>query len=349
MRTTTSGPTSFGLSVGLAIGLLTGLPRAGSAQEEAGPAPDCPVTDPSEVTVWLQGVVKDDKTDAPLPGAEVRLRYESGGLEPRSTSADGEGRYQLCELVAFEEVRLEATYRGRSGRDREVQLERNQSVDLEVRLGDPAYLVFTVASAETGAPVPGATVELAPIRFAGITDSLGRTGFRAIPPDAYLLRIRHMAYSPREEAIEIESDQLDEIRVELAPRAIAVEPLLVEITGRDAYLLDMGFYDRMATIEDGYFATNEEIRPYRMFRTLFQFKRELAIRYRSNRFVLIDGRPARWRGYDSEGELNELSFTRVRGIEVYPCVEAPPSLWNRIPASALPDTTDCHVLVIWTR
>lgn len=349
MSAATAGLTSFALSVGLAIGLLPGRPRPVSAQQEPAPAPDCPVTDPSGVTVQLQGVVRDDKTDAPLPGAAVRLRYETPGLEARTTDSDGEGRYRLCNLVAFEEARLEASYRGRSGRAREVRLERNESVDLEVRLGDPAYLVFTVASGETGAPVPGATVELSPIRFAGITDSLGRTGFRAIPPDAYLLRVRHIAFSPREEEIEIESDQLDEIRVELAPRAIALEPLLVEITGRDAYLLDMGFYDRMATIEDGYFATHEEIRPYRMFRTLFQFKRELAIRYRSNRFVLIDGRPAQWRGYDSERELNELSFTRVRGVETYPCVEAPPSLWNRIPASALPDTTDCHVLVIWTR
>ena len=38
----------------------------------------------------------------------------------------------------------------------------------------------------------------------------------------------------------------------------------------------------------------------------------------------------------------------VRGIESYPCFEAPPEVFNRIPAVDMP-MGDCNVLMIWTR
>ncbi len=272
--------------------------------------------------------------------------------ETVETVSDEEGRYLLCNLTAFGEASVTPFYAGLEGVERPVRLDRPQEIDLEVDLGESAYLVFSVVSAETGAPVQGASVQLSPIPLGGVTDSLGRVGLRRVPPGSYGLAVRHIAFATREDSLEIAADQLSEIRVDLTTQVLAVEPLRVTITGRDPVLIERGFYERKAAIEDGYFGSHEEIVPYTMFRTLFQFKRELAVRYARGRVFLLDGRPIRRLGYDDPSQLNEISFNRIRGIEAFPCHEAPKRLWNQLlPADIadLPRGGDCTLVLIWTR
>ncbi len=100
-------------------------------------------------------------------------------------------------------------------------------------------------------------------------------------------------------------------------------------------------------MESGYFATIEEIESYSMFRTLLQFQRDLSVRFTRDAVVLINGLPAHRRGYRTLGELNDISFGRVRGIEAYPCNEAPSDIMRWLPAEV--DLTRCNVIAIWTR
>ena len=83
-----------------------------------------------------------------------------------------------------------------------------------------------------------------------------------------------------------------------------------------------------------------------MFRTLFQFKRELTIRFRRNRIVLLNGRPAKRLGYDNIRSLNEIECERVRGSEAYPCNDAPPGIARYLPMGI--SLVDCNLISIWT-
>jgi len=304
----------------------------------------------SDLEVGIEGMVRDEESEVPLPGASVLIRYEAKSGLPTPVEvlveADDEGRYQACGLQAFREVRVRATYSVRRGKERKIELEGPKFVDLEIDMGDAAFLVFSVVSTD-GKPVVGARIDLAPIPIGGVTDSLGRLAFRAVPPGTYDLSVRHIGFAPREDELSVLSDQNAELRIELTTQAIAVAPLDVQITGRDPYLLTSGFYERRETIEDSYFATYPEIEHYRMFRTLFEFKRELSVRFRRNPFVLLNGRPASRLGFTSMRELNELNFRRLRGIEAYLCSDAPPELQRWLPLGA--PLTNCSLIAIWTR
>ena len=304
----------------------------------------------SGLEVGIEGIVRDEQSAVPLPHASVLIRYQSERDLPTpeevTVETNEEGHYQACGLAAFREVRVGATYSAKSGKERKITLDWPQFVDLEVDVGDAAFLVFSIVAAEDGRPVEGARIALSPIRLSGITDSLGRIAFRAIPPGTYGLTIEHIAYAPRKEEISVLNEQAAEYRIELITQAIAVSPLEVQITGRDPYLLAFGFYERKEAIEDGYFGTYAEIEQYRMFRTLFQFQRELTIRFSRNRVVLLNGRPASRLGYDIRS-LNEINFQRVRGIEAYPCSDAPSDVARYLPMAI--SLVDCNLISIWTR
>jgi len=327
-----------------ALAALCLAPGSVSAQRASTGA--CPIGDGERIEVGFEGTVRDDESDVPLPGALVLLRYEEReGLETPpdvSTRTDQLGRYRFCGLEAFREVRVTASYLLRRGREQSVELERARTVDLVVDLGDPAFIVFTVASAETGAPIEGATVDLSPIPVGGITDSLGRVAFRAVPPGDYDLTVRHIAYADAEQTVELDEDQMAELRLELRTRAIAVAPIEVRVTGRDPYLLQSGFYERQEEI-DGYFGTRDDIQTYTTSENLFRFNRALSIRYRRNQFILLNGRPISRLGTP----IRELPFHRIRGIEAYPCNDAPDGLMIYIRADI--PISDCNLIAIWTR
>jgi hypothetical protein len=347
------------IAVLLACAALSPSPGRGHAQAGAQEAnrplgAECPPSESSRIVVPLTGIVRDRRADAPLPDARVALRYRDERRAVRGeaveTLSDEDGRYLLCNLTAFSEATVTPFYVGIEGEETRVRLDRAQEIDLEVDLGESAYLVFSVVSAETGAPVQGASVRLSPIPLGGVTDSLGRVGLRHVPPGSYGLEVRHIAFATQEDSLEIAADQLSEIRVDLTTQVLAVEPLRVTITGRDPVLIERGFYERKAAIEEGYFGTHEEIVPYTMFRTLFRFRREFVTRYDRGRVYLLDGRPITRLGYDASS-LNEIAFRRVRGVEAFPCVEAPPRLWNQLLLEDLIGlaTDECTLVLIWTR
>ncbi|MDH3734261.1 MAG: carboxypeptidase-like regulatory domain-containing protein [Gemmatimonadota bacterium] len=323
----------------------------GTAAQRAGLG-TCPTADAGSVVVGFEGVVRDDESEIALPGAIVRLEYEDGdalpALEDVVVTTDENGNYRFCGLQAFRTARVRASYLLHRGKERKIDLERPQDLDLVVDLGDPAFIVFTFADADTGEPVEGATVELSPIPVGGITNEYGRATFRAIPPGNYEMTVRHLAYGEQTEQLSLDQEQFAEIRIELRVQAIALAPLEVQITGRDPWLLDNGFYEREITLgDDGYFGTWEEIQTYTMIPTLFQFKRELSIRFARRQFVLINGRPMNRLGYTSPSELREIPYRRIRGIEAYACSDAPDEIMIQI-AHDMP-IGDCNLIAIWTR
>ena len=337
----------------LAAGLLAATPLAAHAQEdeeEDRTIRACEQLGVAALEVGITGIVRDEESEVPLPGATVVIRYESerGMVTPEDVrvETDEHGRYLACGLVAFREARVRALYRSQRGDERRVKLDRPRFVELEVDLGDAAFLVFSVVAAESLEPVVGAEIDFSPLPISGVTDSLGRAGFRRVPPGTYDLHVEHIAFSDIDTEINVLSDQTAEFRVELSTRAIALAPIEVRVTGRDPYLLTSGFYDRRGSMDDGYFATYPEIENFTHLGQVFQFKRELSTKYRRDRIIFLNGRLASQVGYYA-GNLEEIRFSRVRGIEAYRCVEAPPAMLNRVPIRM--KMRDCNVIAIWTR
>ncbi len=328
---------------------LTPSPVAGQEEEEERVLRICRQLGNSELEVGIEGIIRDEESRVPLPGATVLIRYESerGRATPEDVrvEADERGRYQACGLEAFREVRVRPGYRSWRGKERKVDLDRSRFVDLEVDLGDAAFVVFSVVSAQDRSPVAGAQIDFSPLPISGVTDSLGRVSFRSMPPLTHGMRVAHIGYTPFETEINVLSDQNAEFRVELHSRAIALAPIEVRVTGRDAFLLTSGFYERRESIEDGYFATYPEIDEFIHLGQLFQFKRELSIRYRRNQLILLNGRPASRLGFTPRN-LHQLKYSTVRGIEAYRCSEAPSEIMNRVPDAML--LTDCNLVAIWT-
>ena len=91
---------------------------------------------------------------------------------------------------------------------------------------DAAMLQGIVTNAETGRPLPGATVRVLDISRVTQTDSLGHFRFPNLPDDAYRLEIRHVGFHTR--AIEL-PDQLETsgLRITLTPRSIPLDDLAV--------------------------------------------------------------------------------------------------------------------------
>ena len=330
--------------------LLSLLPSEARAQRAA--LGSCPIGDGSGVEVGFEGIVIDEESEIGLPGADVRLEYEDEdglpSLDDVTTIADENGRFRFCGLEAFRTVRVRATYMLRRGKEKKVDLERPEAIELEVDLGDPAFIVFSIADSETGAPVEGATVDMSPLPVGGITNEYGRVTFRAIPAGDYEMVVRHIAYAERVEPIELSQEQFAEMRVELSPQAISVEPLEVQITGRDPFLLDSGFYERQLEVgEDGWFGTWDDIRTYEKAGNLFRFNRALSIRFARAQFVLINGRPWNRLGYTSFRQLEEIPYRRIRGIEAYSCSDAPDEIMIQV-AHDRP-IGDCNLIAIWTR
>lgn len=256
-----------------------------------------------------------------------------------TASTDATGSFTVCGPAGMKAVRLLASYGGRESDPRPVTPPET-GVRLAIDLGRPAFLLLSVVEQETGSPVVGARVELSPIRLAGVSDSSGRLALPRVPPFRYEVRVRHVAYEPLYDTLRVRAGGRAELRVPLSTRVHALAPLRVTVTGRDPYLVRRGFYDRRNRLEDGYFAVGEEVRTYRLLSTLFDFKRELIIRFRGPKVVLVDGRPMRTRGYL---RLDEIPMHRVRGVEAFRCAQAPQEFLRYLPSM------DCNMILLWTR
>ena len=349
-RSRGTGPL-VGLSLALAaLPLAVESALAQEEEEEDRTIRECAQLGNADLEVGIDGYVRDEESGVRLPGARVVIRYESErGLETPNdvtVEADENGRYHACGLVAFREARVRAFYRSQRGKERKIELDRARFVELEVDLGDAAFIVFSVVAAENQRPVAGAAVDFSPLPISGVTDSLGRVALRRVPPGTYELHVQHIAYAPVETEINVLTDQTAEFRVELNTRAIALAPIEVRVTGRDPYLLTSGFYDRRLSMDDGYFATFPEIDHFTHLGQVFRFKRELSIKYRRRQLILLNGRPANRLGFSARN-LGELRFNSVRGIEAYRCSEAPPDILNQVPNTMM--LSDCNLIAIWTR
>ena len=299
----------------------------------------------------VSGRVVDRKTRLPMSDAVVQasLYDAEAGFTGQRATADEEGGFVLCGMPLDARVRLQATAGARRSDARFLDVEpAGDAIILEIDNGEPGFVALLVSDGSSGAPVEGAVVRLRPLPLGGITNDRGRLSIREAPPGRYEVRVDHFAYASFEGSITIGDEAAEEWEIPLSPTAIGLAPLEVRVTGRDPYLLGLGFYDRMMDEKvEGRFYDYWDFESYATLGSFTIYKTfvrpDIVIPF-------VNGKPASRTGYRS---LNEIPFGKIRGVEFIRCVDLPPELarWiNDFEVHAARQNAgywDCVAQLIW--
>jgi hypothetical protein len=124
----------------------------------------------------------------------------------------------------------------------------------------PAALEMLIVDASTGQPLPGVRVEVQGQHRAAQTDAHGVAVVRGIPAGPQFVKLLRMGYEQSGVALQFSPGDSLAVDVNLAPAAVALDPVVARVTATVARLRANGFYDRMRT-GFGRFKTEQEIAP----------------------------------------------------------------------------------------
>lgn len=311
--------------------------------------------------VVLSGTVTDALTANPLPGARVVL-YAAGRRRATITAAGGV--YHFCdvpsgllELTAEIAGRESATSRlsGVSG----ARLYHN----LRVPLSTAVAVAGRIVDFETDAPIGTAVVSLLGTGLTQITNAEGRFMFPVVPPGAYQVEARHLAYGRHADSLRVGGASALEIEIRLPSRAIPLEGVVATVTARHPLgpIAGRGFDDRRA-LGFGHFIGPEELaaRPERtlpgVLRTVpgvrveggsrGQFSVWMARQAPSLGDLQVPAATCAVRIYVDRvlwrGGIDEINLADIVGIEVYRGA-------SEIPGEFGGSNARCGVIVLWTR
>lgn len=128
--------------------------------------------------------------------------------------------------------------------------------DDPVALGN---LVGQFLDQESGQPLRDVELTLQPMGETTTTDRQGRFSFEELTIGAVLLESSRMGYRSRADTLAVGPDITLDATVYMAPDALTLEPLVVEVAARNRYLEVNGFYRRQVSSRQGTVFTREEI------------------------------------------------------------------------------------------
>lgn len=88
-------------------------------------------------------------------------------------------------------------------------------------------LAGRVVDASTGEPVPSAYVTLADQSAGTVTDAAGQFSFGGVLPGNHRVAVTNIGYATAVDSVRIPPDAREVVRIEVPPRAIAAEPIIV--------------------------------------------------------------------------------------------------------------------------
>jgi hypothetical protein len=221
-----------------------------------------------------------------------------------------------------------------------------------------ADLVVTVVDAETGKPLPDATVRVTEHPSQGRTDAAGKTELRAIRPGTRVLEVSHFGYAMERAVVQFQpAAQPVEAEVELTPQPVELEGMVVTTWGRYTALRNHGFYDRQQR-GGGEFFTADDLTRFQPRQMIDLFRHTTSMNvaldpkgrpyinvprggFNCQPLVFLDG-IAVHRDQDGNVTLDMVNPESVAGIEVFAGIGNIPTEYN-LTGSA------CGVILIWTK
>lgn len=241
----------------------------------------CPATgaDPGAAVV---GTVRASADDMAVPFGRVRARWTLNGRTTEMIAdADRSARFRLCDVPPAGTVEFRAELAGQTGPWSSVEIVRPAVVlhdvslalaesteqltgitDIQARILEEAAakglgdLRGVVVDQTSGAPVGDVVVSIEGTGYQAITDPQGRFLFPDLTPGDYALRLQHLGYSVATGNVDIPGGQEVSLRLNLAPRAIEVAGIEVnvrsavqELTRLTPFRRDLVYGEAMAEAE----------------------------------------------------------------------------------------------------
>ena len=240
------------LPIALLIVSLAPAPAAGQTTEGE-LAAVCSIEAANPSTAVVGGRVLNTSATA-LPGAEVELTWtgsETGEPVVAKTQTNVRGLYAFCGVPRFGSIELKTVFLGDSaGRSFSLDAEKGllladlvlaESVpvaatssilvlDTREVPGEGAEVAGRVFGTMSGSPIPGAQVSIAGLEAGTLTDETGRFTLSGLPAGRHTVRVEYLGYGAAEAPIGLEAGRRTGLAVELAPEAIAAEPIEATVT-----------------------------------------------------------------------------------------------------------------------
>ncbi|HKJ93709.1 MAG TPA: TonB-dependent receptor [Longimicrobiales bacterium] len=121
----------------------------------------------------------------------------------------------------------------------------------------PALVYGRVIDRQSGDPVVAADLWLDSTELHRMSDQDGRFDFGEVPPGSYLLHIEHIGYRAIADTLDVGAGKYLDLDVQMAPRAIELEPLVV-VAEYDGGSKLAGFYERQR-MTMGSFITRKDV------------------------------------------------------------------------------------------
>jgi hypothetical protein len=206
-----------------------------------------------------------------------------------------------------------------------------------------------LVDAETGDPVPGATLRAAGAFQPVDSDAEGRARLDEVPPGPATIVVTRIGYAEVRQVVRVVAGTTTEVTLALTPRPVPVAPVAVEAPRRPSR---MDEFDRRRRGSVGHFFTFEDIERARPAVTSDLLRRVAGLRVhcamgpctvRSVRAstprcpmqVFVDGVAA------FQMSPDEIPAADLEGLEIYRGASEIPPEFNR-------GTALCGVIVIWT-
>lgn len=216
-------------------------------------------------------------------------------------------------------------------------------------------LTGVVVDGETGAPISGAYIVLQGLRaITGGTNSDGGFTLTGMTEGTYTLSVRHLAYREVEQEIEVAGGgRVTRARIELLPRAVPIDPIIVEVEARPTMGPLAGVYDRvdhMRLLGQGRFFERAQLEEWGLSRVSEVVATLPGVQVNRGQILLdpscrgmplyyLDGVPLRL-GNETIDEW--VQTFNIEIVEVYRRV-------SEIPGEFGGSAAQCGVIAIWTR
>lgn len=219
----------------LAAVLLAGSPNLLQGQTDPEILAAWCLGEPGSGDMHLSGVVTNQVTGAPLPGALVEavadLADGSRGRVVATTHSELGGGYRICNLDSASNISLRVVFASNESSQVRISGPGPTILHLSVAVTNPVTIMGTVIDHATSQPLEGAWVTLASTGFGTSTNQDGRFSFVGVPPGSHVIEANRLGYGFRTDSLTFLGNALG-LQITLASEAIPLDPIVVSTPSR---------------------------------------------------------------------------------------------------------------------
>ena len=129
------------------------------------------------------------------------------------------------------EIEGRAYFFGQETREQRFQLAMGRPARIDYTLGtvNPGAISGVIRDATTRQGISDVEVRLVNTEYRGITDGTGHFRIREVPPGAYAMNVRHLAYGERNDPISVEDGKEMQVELDMSTEPIELDPIVVSV------------------------------------------------------------------------------------------------------------------------